>query len=221
MASQMVFSGTAGCPAFNPNPWKADICQGCQNKIQSHNNATSDQVAAALEFCVPSVPSLVSENLGAPLHLGGYKAAVNAAWLRKSKVGLIVDTAGGLASTLGPKYTKALQRRAAELPEVKVTSLQLKDDLQQQLDTEVLRTTVREVLDELSKGNAVLVHCAQGKSRSTTVVLCILCWAHKIPVSEALAMVKAQRAMAEPNSNFLQQLQAMEQDGVFNQLDSS
>ena len=27
MASQMVFSGTAGCPAFNPNPWKADICQ--------------------------------------------------------------------------------------------------------------------------------------------------------------------------------------------------
>ena len=27
MASQMVFSGTAGCPAFNPNPWKADMCQ--------------------------------------------------------------------------------------------------------------------------------------------------------------------------------------------------
>ena len=27
MASQMVFSGTAGCPEFNPNPWKADICQ--------------------------------------------------------------------------------------------------------------------------------------------------------------------------------------------------
>ena len=28
------------------------------------------------------------------------------------------------------------------------------------------------------------------RSRSTTVVLCILCWAHKIPVSEALAKVK-------------------------------
>ena len=27
MASQMVFSGTADCPEFNPNPWKADICQ--------------------------------------------------------------------------------------------------------------------------------------------------------------------------------------------------
>ena len=30
-------------------------------------------------------------------------------------------------------------------------------------DEKVLRTTVRKVLDELSKGNAVLVHCAQGK----------------------------------------------------------
>ena len=27
MASQMVFSGTANCPAFKANPWKADICQ--------------------------------------------------------------------------------------------------------------------------------------------------------------------------------------------------
>ena len=63
---------------------------------------------------------------------------MNLSWLRKSKVsfidffslglvdamvgqkvGLIVDTAGGLESTLGPKYTKALQRRATELPEVK------------------------------------------------------------------------------------------------------
>ena len=35
-----------------------------------------------------------------------------------AKVCLIVDTAGGLGATLGPKYTKALQRRAAELPEV-------------------------------------------------------------------------------------------------------
>ena len=61
---------------------------------------------------------------------------MNLSWLRKSKVsfldffslgfdamvgqkvGLIVDTAGGLESTLGPKYTKALQRRATELPEV-------------------------------------------------------------------------------------------------------
>ena len=27
----------------------------------------------------------------------------------------------------------------------------------------VLRVTVKEVMDELSKGNSVLVHCAQGK----------------------------------------------------------
>ena len=37
-----------------------------------------------------------------------------------AKVGLIVDTAGGLESTLGPKYSKALERRAAELAEVNI-----------------------------------------------------------------------------------------------------
>ena len=75
----MVFSGSAGCPTFSPNLFKADLCQVrttkrekrenendlsrnlqiiveckkrktskqikvCQNKIQSHSNATSDQV---------------------------------------------------------------------------------------------------------------------------------------------------------------------------------
>ena len=34
------------------------------------------QIAAALEFSVPSVPSLVSEDLGAPLFLGGYKVLI-------------------------------------------------------------------------------------------------------------------------------------------------
>ena len=37
-----------------------------------------------------------------------------------AKVGLIVDTAGGLELTLGPKYSKALERRAAELAEVNI-----------------------------------------------------------------------------------------------------
>ena len=32
-----------------------------------------DQIVAALEFSVPNVPSLISEDLGAPLFLGGYK----------------------------------------------------------------------------------------------------------------------------------------------------
>ena len=32
-----------------------------------------NQIVAALEYSVPSIPSLICENLGAPLFLGGYK----------------------------------------------------------------------------------------------------------------------------------------------------
>ena len=65
---------------------------------------------------------------------------------------------------------------------MKVVSLELKDDLEQALDKEVnaenqaddhdekvLRGTAKEVLEELSKGNAVLVHCAQGKYVNTNI----------------------------------------------------
>lgn len=141
----------------------------------------------------------------------------------------------------------------------------------------VLRATVREALDELSKGNAVLVHCAQGKcvsssSESSSYVIVFIIAGiiiqvpfnnggimhlllgsqdssvrssrdgthfHKMPIlfpdlvktilcrhistmmTFIVSQVKAQRAMAEPNLNFLQQLQTMEQDGVFNELDSA
>ena len=44
MASQMVFTGAAGCPTFSPNTFKADMCCLCQNKIQSHTGATDNQV---------------------------------------------------------------------------------------------------------------------------------------------------------------------------------
>ena len=36
-------------------------------------------------------------------------------------------------------------------------------------DEKVLRGTAKEVLEELSKGNAVLVHCAQGKYVNTNI----------------------------------------------------
>ena len=47
MASQMVFTGAAGCPTFSPNTFKADMCCLCQNKIQSHAGATDNQVQVA------------------------------------------------------------------------------------------------------------------------------------------------------------------------------
>ena len=51
MASQMVFTGAAGCPTFSPNTFKADMCCLCQNKIQSHAGATDNQVTENIPMC--------------------------------------------------------------------------------------------------------------------------------------------------------------------------
>lgn len=109
------------------------------------------------------VPSLVTAALGAPLYLGGYKAATNLPWLAEARVALVVDTAGGLAATLGPSYRRALNRRAAELPELGVEQLELRDEPAQVLEEAVLRAVAGRVLGELGRGGAVLVHCAQGR----------------------------------------------------------
>ena len=52
------------------------------------------------------VPSLVWEHGEGRLFLGGYKAALNVAFLTKNNISVVVDTAKGLENVLGPKYRK-------------------------------------------------------------------------------------------------------------------
>ena len=239
MSSQLVFTGQAGCPEFSPNPFKADMCRLCQNRIHSHSGATETEIARALEFSVSQVPSTVwSPHPGsAQLYLGGYKAAINTTFLSSAQVGLVVNTARGLEKVLGPKYLAALERRRTECPQVEVLDLLMDDDLEQELSIADLRTVYQAVMKCLNAGQSVLVHCAQvtnkpnvltphtlslslslqGKSRSTTVVAAILCFAEKRNVEETLGLIKEKRHMAEPNINFVRQLKQFYSNGHFDQ----
>ena len=67
-------------------------------------------------------------------------------------------------------------------------------------------------------GGSVLVHCAQGKSRSGTVSTAYVATVGGLAVEPALALVQEGRRMAQPNSNFMEQLLAFERDGVFHRL---
>jgi protein-tyrosine phosphatase len=59
----------------------------------------------------------------------------------------------------------------------------------------------------LNEGHRVLVHCAQGKSRSGAVVLFYLMRSRRLSFSRAFALLKAARPTAQPNSAFITQLQ--------------
>lgn len=56
----------------------------------------------------------------------------------------------------------------------------------------------------------MLVHCFAGKSRSTSVVLAWLLQDQGMRLQDALALVQARRAGAQPNSGFLAQLASFE-----------
>ena len=149
------------------------------------------------------------------LNTGGYKAAINTTWLKRNSVTLIVNTARGMEDILGPKFKRSVVKRAETCPDIEILDFLLDDDLQQKLDIVDLRRTASRIMSTLGLGASVLVHCMQGKSRSTPLVVASLCLEWHKPVQEVLAYVQERRNMAEPNYNFLTQLSKMEANGDF------
>ena len=58
----------------------------------------------------------------------------------------------------------------------------------------------------ISNGGTVFVHCQQGISRSSAMVILYLMWRNKKPFPEMHEFVKAKRPICNPNTNFTCQL---------------
>ncbi|CCF55456.1 hypothetical protein KAFR_0A00180 [Kazachstania africana CBS 2517] len=61
------------------------------------------------------------------------------------------------------------------------------------------------------QGDAVLIHCQAGSSRSVAFAVAYLMYRYKLPLKVALHAVKRKRSLAEPNPGFLTQLQLFEE----------
>ena len=60
--------------------------------------------------------------------------------------------------------------------------------------------------DAIKNGKTVLVHCAFGVSRSSTLVCAYLIKKHNLTVSQAVHLIQSKRPKADPNAGFLKQL---------------
>lgn len=179
-------------------------CMECHRDIQEHARTAVkvEDVMRVIEGN-ESVPSLVQGEQTTGLFLGGWKAAMNRQFLADANVGLVVNTAGGLKELFPTFKTDKLYEALA------VTALELdwQDTDTQAIGGAELDGAISAISGTLSEGRSVLVHCAQGKSRSSTVVVAYVSQVEQMSINDALRLVQSKRNMAQPNGNFMSQLQ--------------
>ncbi|PQQ12359.1 protein-tyrosine-phosphatase MKP1 isoform X2 [Prunus yedoensis var. nudiflora] len=76
--------------------------------------------------------------------------------------------------------------------------------LKASLETSTVLTNV--FLDVREQGGRVFVHCCQGVSRSTSLVIAYLMWREGQSFDDAFQYVEAARGIADPNMGFACQL---------------
>ncbi|KAL6076968.1 tyrosine protein phosphatase yvh1 [Balamuthia mandrillaris] len=228
LRDQLSFNGTTECELFVPNPFKPVRCKGCGEDIREHvSSAVADEHILYVireEQAKDGANCILHAADGwGGLYLGGYQAAT-ANFVNKANITHVVNTAKGLEYFFVGWGKKLFE---LEKDGLKILRLGWLDNGQQKLWKEEpwdqLKESILFIHEARKAGHNVVVHCAQGKSRSTTVVLAYLMTINKeagYGPNEALTFVKQHRPMAEPNPNFMEQLQAFRLSPVIQQLRS-
>lgn len=124
--------------------------------------------------------------------LGGFAAATNAQEQRKFGITHIVNATS----------------RRLDVPGAKVLCLHLKDaDGDQDISCHFW-PVIAFIEEALAAGNAALVHCIRGVSRSSTLVCAYIIARGGRGMQEALALVQQARPVAKPRPGFIGQLKA-------------
>eukprot|EP01089_Gocevia_fonbrunei_P010241 TRINITY_DN2284_c0_g1_i1.p1 TRINITY_DN2284_c0_g1~~TRINITY_DN2284_c0_g1_i1.p1 ORF type:complete len:237 (-),score=42.53 TRINITY_DN2284_c0_g1_i1:185-895(-) len=219
MEDQLICKGITNCPAFVPNSFKRMRCRNCGNDLRDHMGSAvkvEDMVFGIAEeqgklggHIILSPEKCYTSQLGS-LHLGGYTSSTKT-YIQTHKITHIVNTAGGLEKFF-VKWGNELPALEKEFG-VQFLRLGWTDTANQKLYREKHWDDLIESIiwiDNARKKGNVVVHCAQGKSRSATLVVAYLMAKKDMTRDEALIFVKKIRPIAEPNDNFLSQLASFE-----------
>ncbi|KAK3285178.1 hypothetical protein CYMTET_7193 [Cymbomonas tetramitiformis] len=156
------------------------------------------------------------------LYLGGFKSALNMNFLASNNIKYIINTASNL-EVFAPKFPQVM-REHVERHGRKVLSLQWLDSLDFEIPEDdflqiinFIETGIqddRDRRDGQSSSEAetkdhpvgILIHCAQGRSRSATAMGVYVGWKLNLSMEQANALVKEGRKMADPNQSFIEQM---------------
>ncbi|XP_066935196.1 dual specificity protein phosphatase 22-B-like [Clytia hemisphaerica] len=215
---QICFTGESTCHSFTGHMLKANMCCNCMKDIAKHRKEVvdSESLVKALECTQKGerIPSLILEKdevFGhGKLYLGGFKACTSREFITHEQVRGVVNTVGnGLFGLFGRKFQSTYEE-VMKTNQVDYIEVEWEDSLAFHIPEHEMKHVLRHIHSVRTNGGAVLVHCAQGKSRSTTAVVAYLMCLRKMSRDDAFKFVKERRKMAEPNATFMEFLRKFE-----------
>ncbi|XP_062406017.1 protein phosphatase Slingshot homolog 3 isoform X2 [Sardina pilchardus] len=126
------------------------------------------------------------------LYLGSEWNAANFEELQKNNIGYILNVTMEIDNFFPGSFTYM---------NIRVYDVESTDLLPHWKNTYTFINSARQ------SGQAVLVHCKMGVSRSASTVMAYLMKQQGMPLEEALAYVRDRRPIVQPNDGFMQQLQ--------------
>jgi len=226
--NQICFTNEANCNKFKGHMLKPNMCTNCLKDVSKHNAETvsKEDLIKALETTQKGekTPSMIlsantNEGLG-KLYLGGFKAAINNDFLKDENVKGIVNTTGdGLFQLYGNKFQETY-KSAASSNDIESLYVQWEDSISYDIPMDDLKRVIEFIHEVRQSNKAVLVHCAQGKSRSTTAVVAYLMVKEKLTSQQALQLVQEERKLAQPNIHFIHFLSEFEKSDLLKELRS-
>ena len=213
--SQLHFTSTTRCEAFAPNRLRITKCMDCMHAIDAHapDAVSTSHIEAVLAARSPanaifSFPPAGPEGKGGTLFLGGFRACTRAP-LEEMGIRGVVNTAHKLESFF-VKWGNGLDDVLSDL-DIELHRVPWVDDPEHEIDDADVDAAVLFLSTLLISGQSVLVHCAQGKSRSTTLTLAAMMLLDpSISLQDALSIVQSSRPLAQPNPGFLSYLSSLQ-----------
>eukprot|EP01095_Lingulamoeba_sp_RSL-Kostka_P008648 TRINITY_DN2928_c0_g1_i1.p1 TRINITY_DN2928_c0_g1~~TRINITY_DN2928_c0_g1_i1.p1 ORF type:complete len:262 (+),score=82.06 TRINITY_DN2928_c0_g1_i1:233-1018(+) len=230
MNKQINFTGTRDCDEFIPFP---DIpaflksrgkCKNCSGGLINEHKAEVVQdkdIEKYLHHMATKFPGnhiITPENMG-KLYLGG-SSACKYDFLKQNDILNVINTAGayGKFQPVFKKRVDKLIKGYEDLDPINVYNIEWDDSSEQEL--EGFGDAIKQAIDYLSSKSNTLIHCAQGVSRSSTLVIAVLYILNppeilskynlneddQLSIDQILKFVKDKRAVVFPNNGFMKQL---------------
>ncbi|RLN30995.1 protein-tyrosine-phosphatase MKP1 [Panicum miliaceum] len=175
---------TPGASKVDGGPSSAKPGEGLRLDLSSlRSQGRKDQIAFFDKEC---------SKVAAHVYLGGDAVAKNRDILRKNGITHVLNCVGFVC----PEYFKS---------DLVYRTLWLQDSPTEDI-TSILYDVFDYFEDVREQGGRVFVHCCQGVSRSTSLVIAYLMWREGQSFDDAFQFVKAARGIANPNMGFACQL---------------